>query len=118
MLKSVASSGGGSSGGSGIISPSQIITVSGTSRTLSAGDNGTILYCTNAAAITITCAAGLGAGFSVTIIQGGAGKVTIAAGGQTFVSYENRMSTMGQYAIITLISPVANTFVGAGNISP
>ena len=93
-----------------------IITESTTARTLSAGDNGKIIYCTNGSATAITCAVGLGAGFSCTIIQGGAGKVTVAAGGQTLVSYSSLFSTMGQYAVISLICPVANTFVAAGNL--
>ena len=93
-----------------------LITEATTARTLSATDNGKIIYCTNGSATTITCAAGLGAGFSCTIIQGGAGKVTVAAGGQTLVSYSSLFSTMGQYAVISLVCPVANTFVAAGNL--
>ena len=93
-----------------------IITEAGTTRTLSATDNAKIIYCTSSSAVTITCASGLGAGFNVTIIQGGAGKVTVAAGGQTLVSYSSLFSTMGQYAVISLIAPVANTFVAAGNL--
>ena len=93
-----------------------IITESGTTRTLSATDNGKVIYCTSGSAVTINCAAGLGAGFSVTIIQGGAGKVTVAANGQTLVSYSSLFSTMGQYAVISLISPVADTFLAAGNL--
>ena len=93
-----------------------IITESGTTRTLSATDNGKVIYCTSGSAVTINCAANLGAGFSVTIIQGGAGKVTVAANGQTLVSYSSLFSTMGQYAVISLVCPVANTFVAAGNL--
>ena len=93
-----------------------IITESGTTRTLSATDNGKVIYCTSGSAVTINCAAGLGAGFSCTIIQGGAGKVTVAANGQTLVSYSSLFSTMGQYAVISLICPVANTFLAAGNL--
>ena len=99
-----------------ILSSSGIITESGTTRTLSAADNGKVIYCTSGSATTITCAAGLGAGFNCTIIQGGAGKVTVAAGGQTLVSYSSLFSTMGQYAVISLICPVANTFLAAGNL--
>lgn len=98
------------------LSSSGIITESTTTRTLSASDNGKVIYCTSASAVTINCAAGLGAGFSCTIIQGGAGKVTVAANGQTLVSYSSLFSTMGQYAIISLLSPVADTFVAAGNL--
>ena len=92
------------------------ITEATTARTLSAADNGKIIYCTSGSATTITCAAGLGKGFSCTIIQGGAGKVTVAAGGQTLVSYSSLFSTMGQYAVISAICPVANTFLLAGNL--
>lgn len=94
----------------------QLITESGTSRTLSATDNGKIIYCTSSSAVTINCASGLGAGFNVTIIQGGTGKVTVAPNGQTLVSYSSLFSTMGQYAVISLVAPVANTFVAAGNL--
>jgi hypothetical protein len=102
--------------GSYQLSSAGIITEATVSRTLSAADNGKIIYCTNGSATTITCAAGLGAGFSCTIIQGGAGKVTVAAGGQTLVSYSSLFSTMGQYAVISAICPIANTFVLAGNL--
>lgn len=94
----------------------QVITESGTSRTLSASDNGKIIYCTSGSAVTINCASGLGVGFNVTIIQGGAGKVTIAANGQTLNSYSGLLSTMGQYAVISVVAPVANTFIAAGNL--
>lgn len=98
------------------ISSGGFITEAGTSRTLSATDNGKIIYCTSGSAVTITCATGLGVGFNCTIIQGGAGKVTVAAGAATLVSYSSLFSTMGQYAVISLISPVADTFVAAGNL--
>lgn len=93
-----------------------IVTEAGTSRTLTAADNQKVIYCTSGSAVTITCATGLGAGFNVTIIQGGAGKVTVAAGAATLVSYSSLFSTMGQYAVISLVSPVADTFVAAGNL--
>lgn len=93
-----------------------IITEAGTSRTLSPGDNGKVIYCTSGSAVTITCATGLGAGFSCTIIQGGAGKVTVAAGAATLNSYSGLLSSMGQYAVISLISPVADEFIAAGNL--
>ena len=94
-----------------------IVTESGTTRTLSSADMQKIIYCTSGSAVTINCAASLGAGFSCTIVQGGAGKVTVAQGASTtLVSYSSLYSTMGQYAVISLICPVANTFVAAGNL--
>lgn len=94
----------------------QVVTEAGTSRTLSATDNGKIIYCTSGSAVTINCAADLGVGFNCTIIQGGAGKVTIAANSQTLNSYSGLLSTMGQYAVVSLVAPVANTFIAAGNL--
>lgn len=99
------------------LSSAGIITESTTSRTLSSADNGKVIYCTNGSTTTITTAASLGAGFSCTIVQGGAGKVTVAQGASTtLVSYSSLFSTMGQFAVISLISPVADTFVAAGNL--
>ena len=93
-----------------------IVTETGTTRTLSAADNQKVIYCTSGSAVTITCATGLGLGFNCTIIQGGAGKVTVAAGAATLNSYSGLFSTMGQYAVISLISPVADEFIAAGNL--
>jgi hypothetical protein len=101
-------------GGSG---GAQVVTDATTSRTLSAADANKIIYCTSSSATTITTAAGLGAGFNCTIIQGGTGKVTVAQGSSTtLVSYSSLFSTMGRYAVISLVAPVANTFIAAGNL--
>jgi hypothetical protein len=94
----------------------QIATEAGTSRTLAAGDNGKIIYCTSGSAVTITCDTGLGVGFNATIIQGGAGKVTLAPGTATLNSYSGLLSTMGQYAVISVVSAVADEFIAAGNL--
>jgi hypothetical protein len=94
----------------------QLITEATTARTLSATDNGKIIYCTSGSATTITCATGLDVGFNCTIIQGGAGKVTAAAGAATLNSYSALFSTMGQYAVISIVSPVADQFIAAGNL--
>lgn len=97
------------------IGSSAIITVAGTSRTLSAADNGKVLYCTSSSAVTIQTASGLGAGFSCVIIQGGTGQVTVQQGsGTTLVSYGASYRAAGQYAAVTAISPVADTFVLMG----
>lgn len=114
MLKTVAFLPG--SAPAFILSPDGIVTEAGTSRTLSTADNGKVIFCTSVSAVTITCAIGLGKGFSCTIIQGGAGKVTLAAGAATLDSYSGLLSTMGEYAVISLISAVADEFLAAGNL--
>lgn len=113
MLKTAPQPG---TAGAYILTPDGVVTETGTSRTLSAADNGKVIYCTSGSAVTITCADGLGVAFSCTILQGGSGKVTVAAGGQTLQSYSGLLSTMGQFAIISLFAPVANNFIAAGNL--
>jgi hypothetical protein len=95
-----------------------IITEAGTSRTLSATDNGKVIYCTSASAVTIAGAAGLGAGFSCVIIQAGDGQITITDGGGavTLLSYVSLVKTAGKYATISVFSPVADTLLLAGNL--
>jgi hypothetical protein len=94
-----------------------ILTESTTTRTLSATDNGAVIYCTSGSATTITTAAGLGAGFSCTIIQGGAGQVGLAQGSSTtLVSYGSLVKSAGQYAMMSIICPVADTFYLGGNL--
>jgi hypothetical protein len=94
-----------------------VITEATTSRTLSATDNGKIIYCTSGSAVSIATASGLGAGFSCVVIQGGAGQIEITQGsGTTRVAFGAAYKSAGQYAAISVISPVADTFLIAGNI--
>lgn len=95
-----------------------IITDSSTARTLAADDNGKVLYFTSSSAVTITTSAGLGAGFSCSCIQGGSGQLTLLQGaGTALVSYSSLLKSAGQYAMISLISPIANTFVAVGQLT-
>lgn len=92
------------------------VTEAGTSKTLSANDNGKVIYCTSGSAVTITTDDGLGAGFSCAIIQGGAGQITVAQGaGTTLVGYASLFKTSGQYAVVGLFCPVGDTFVMSGS---
>lgn len=89
----------------------------GTSYTLVASDNGKILTLGNAAAITLTVPAGLGAGFSVVFVQLGAGKVTVTASGTTVVQRQSFAKTAGQYAVASLFAYAANTFALSGDVA-
>ena len=98
-----------------VLASSGIITEAGTTKTLADTDNGKVIYCTSGSAVTITTATGLGAGFSCVILQGGAGQVTINQGSSTTrVSYGSLFKTAGQYAVMSIVCPVADTFVVAG----
>jgi hypothetical protein len=93
------------------------VTEAGTTKTLSATDNGKVIYFTSGSAITVDTAAGLGAGFSCLVIQGGAGQITFnQAGGTTLVSYASLVKTAGQYAAASVICPAVDTFLLTGNL--
>ena len=89
----------------------------GTTYTLVAADNGKTVTLNNALAITLTVPSGLGAGFSCTIIQLGAGQVTVSGSGATINSYSSLTKLSGQHAAATLIAYAANTFNLAGTLS-
>lgn len=90
----------------------------GTSYALVAGDNGKVVTLDNASAITVAVPAGLGAGFSCSLIQLGAGQVSLSAGvGVTLNSYLNYTKIAGQHGGASLISYSANVFNLNGNLA-
>lgn len=96
------------------------IQYSGTALTLTAAHFGLIIECTSASAVTITVPSGLTltAGQSVWIVQGGDGRVDLAASSTTLNSATNSLSTYGQHATISVTRAVAsNTFRVAGELS-
>lgn len=96
-------------------SSSIIVTDSGTSRTLSSSDNGTVLHFTSSSAITINVPTGLDVGFTVTIIQAGTGQITFSASSTTINNRQSHTKTAGQWAIVSLIQRTTNNFVLAGD---
>lgn len=81
-----------------------VIVESTTSRTLSAADNGKIIWCTNGSATTITMPNSLLTGFNCIIVQAGAGQVAVAAGsGATIHNFDTQFKTAGQWAAGTLL---------------
>jgi hypothetical protein len=96
------------------LSSSGINAQTGTTYTLAASDNGKVITMNNASSITVTVPSGLGAGYSVTVIQLGAGQVTFSASGTTINSFGSYTKTAGQHASASLVAYVANTFNLAG----
>lgn len=71
----------------------------GTTYTLQASDRGKVVECTNASAITVTLPNSLSADFYCTIIQGGAGQVSLsAASGATLRNRQSHTKLAGQWA--------------------
>ena len=87
----------------------------GTSYTLQASDLGKIVKLTNGSAITVTLPNNLGIGFTCTVIQYGAGQITFSTSSSTLYNRQSYTKTAGQYAVVSLISCVADVFVLAGD---
>jgi hypothetical protein len=100
-------------------SPAFFSTVSETTtaRTLSDSDNGKVIVCSNASSINITVPDTLTSGFSCTIVQSGAGQVTIATSGSaTIFGYSGNLSTAGQYASLNIIPTGSNAYLVEGEL--
>lgn len=75
----------------------------GTTYTLVAADSGKIVELTNASAIALTADPALPAGWACTVVQGGAGQVTVASTGSgTVVNRQSHTKTAGQNAMCAL----------------
>lgn len=82
-------------------------TQTGTSYTLATTDKGTVIRFTNSSAIVVTLPNNLVAGFTVTILQMGAGQITFSpASGATLVNRQSFTKTAGQYAPAFLVVDV------------
>jgi hypothetical protein len=98
------------------LTPEGVNTQSGTSYTLTATDNGGVVAFTSGSAIALTVPSGLGAGFSCSVVQYGAGQITVAAGsGATLRIRASANKTAGQYAIASILSVVANEYILVGD---
>ena len=98
------------------LTPEGVNTQSGTSYTLTATDNGGVIAFTSGSAIALTVPSGLGAGFSCSVVQYGAGQITVAAGsGATLRVRSSANKTAGQYAIASILSVVANEYILVGD---
>lgn len=87
----------------------------GTTYTLQASDNGKVVTCSNASAITVTVPSGLGASFNCMVIQKGAGQVTFSPSSTTINNRQTHTKTAGQYAAVSLVAYVADIFALGGD---
>lgn len=94
----------------------------GTTYTAVLGDDGDLVTCDNAAAITFTIppnsSVAFGIGTQINIMQLGAGQVTVTAGaGVTLRSQGSKLKTAGQYAVATCCKIATDTWVVIGNLA-
>lgn len=98
-----------------MLATARINAQTGTTYTLQGSDNGVIVTCNNAAAITVTVPSGLGAGFNCMVVQKGAGQVTFSPSSTTVNNRQSHTKTAGEKAIVTLFADVANNFYLGGD---
>lgn len=99
----------------GDFSKARVNAQTGTTYTLLTTDNGKVVTCSNASAITVTVPSGLGAGFNCMVIQKGAGQVTFSASGVTINNRQGHTKTAGQHGVVSLVADVANNFYLGGD---
>ena len=90
----------------------------GTTYTFLDSDNGKVVTFNNASGITAAIPTGLPVGFSVTVIQLGAGQVGFSAdAGVTLNSYTSLRKIAGQHGSVSLVSYSSNVYNLAGNLA-
>jgi hypothetical protein len=87
----------------------------GTTYTVTAGDNGKVVVLDNASAITVTVPSGLGAGFNCSFVQKGAGQVSFATSSTTINNRQSHTKINAQYGVASIVAYAADTFVLAGD---
>lgn len=94
----------------------------GTTYTAVLADDGKLVTCDNASAITFTVplnsSVAFGIGTQINIMQLGAGQVTISpTGGVTIRSNGSKLKLNGQYAVATIAKIATDTWVAIGNLT-
>ena len=83
--------------------------------TLQTSDAGKVVVMNKGSAVNLTVPASLGAGFTCSVVQKGAGQVTFVASSTTINNRQSHTKIAGQHGVATLISTAANVFVLAGD---
>jgi hypothetical protein len=83
--------------------------------TLQTSDAGKVVVMNKGSAVNLTVPASLGAGFTCSVVQKGAGQVTFVASSTTINNRQSHTKIAGQHGVATLISTAADVFVLAGD---
>ena len=93
-----------------------LISLTGTTYTLSASDNGKVITIDNSSAITLTIPDALGDGFNCLIVQKGSGQIQFSVTG-SLINRFSHTKTAGQYAVVSLVNIGGNTYILGGDTS-
>lgn len=88
----------------------------GTTYTLASTDNGKTVTLSNASPITLTVPASLPAGFHCTLVQIGAGQVTITPSSTTIHNRQSFTKIKGQWSMVDIKQYSTNLFVTQGDM--
>lgn len=98
-----------------------VVTQSGTSYTLVSADASTLVLTSNASAITVTVppnsAAPIAVGRTITILQYGAGQVTLAAGVGVTLRTTTTLKTRTQYSLVSVIKIATDEWIVVGDLA-
>jgi len=96
----------------------ELVTSSGTTRSLAEADNGKVIKLNNASGITVTIPSGLPIDFSCSLVQTSSGNVTItgASGVQLFTS-SNTFSLAKRYSVAAVFAIENNQYVLTGDLA-
>ena len=83
--------------------------------TLQTSDAGKVVVMNKGSAVNLTVPASLGAGFTCSVVQKGAGQVTFVASSTTINNRQSPTKIAGQHGVATLISTASDVFVLAGD---
>lgn len=83
--------------------------------TLQTSDAGKVVVMNKGTAVNLTVPASLGAGFTCSVVQKGAGQVTFVASSTTINNRQSHTKIAGQHGVATLISTASDVFVLAGD---
>ena len=89
----------------------------GTTYSLLPTDNGKIININVSGAFTLTVPSLLPVGFNCTIVQYGAGQITLATSGTTLKNRNSYTKSAGQFSIITIINMGSETYITSGEMS-
>lgn len=89
-----------------------------TTYTILDSDHNKLLTFNNTNPVAVTVPAGLSNDFTCRIAQMGLGPVTIVASGTTIHAFGGELTLDGQFAVATLESIAANTFILSGMLEP
>jgi hypothetical protein len=89
----------------------------GTTYSLLSSDNGKIININVAGAFTLTVPSSLPVGFNCTVVQYGAGQITLVTSGTTLRNRNSYTKSAGQFSIITIINMGSETYITSGEMS-